>query len=302
MARSKSRIIQAVEYAGVMLAAWPLSRLPYQVALRIGERVGDGLYRLLKQRRTIALHNLDIAFGDTLSFEEKDRIVRAIFRNLGKSIAEVIHFPGLSDDFFRQKTEIVGIDHYLNARRKGRGVLYVSGHFGNWEMMGQMLSAAGYPLHVVVRPLDNPYLNRIVERLRTLHGNTLIARGGGLKQMIAALRKHEDVGVFMDQNTLRSRGIFVDFFGKPACTVPVVALLALRFNVPVIPAFIVRTGFDTHRLVLGEDIDILRSGDIDKDVARNTARFNTLLADIIRQHPDQWLWIHRRWKTQPEPE
>jgi KDO2-lipid IV(A) lauroyltransferase len=135
--------------------------------------------------------------------------------------------------------------------------------------------------------------------LRTLHGNKLLARRNGLRQILVALKNKEAVGILMDQNTRRSKGIFVDFFNKPACTIPVIAVIALRYNVPVIPGFIVRTGFDTHTLYLGPEIEIQRTGDAQKDIEVNTANFNKVIEDFIRRYPDQWFWIHNRWKTQP---
>ena len=300
MKLKKFRSVQFLEYAAAMLGTALFLLLPRPLALRLGEALGSLMYRLMRRLRAIGTKNLDIAFGDTLSPQEKQQIFRATFRNLGKSLVEVLHFPRMDRADLQQKVQIVGQEHFSKAMQKGHGVIYLTAHVGNWEMSGHAQSAAGYPLHIVVRPLDNQYLNRVVARLRTLHGNTLIAKGRGLKQMITALRKKEAIGILMDQNTLRDKGIFVDFFGKPACTTPVIALLALRYNAPVIPSFIIRTGFDTHTLTLGPEIDIVRTGDMQKDIETNTARFNTILEEVIRRYPDQWFWLHNRWKTQPE--
>lgn len=299
MKLKKLRVVQWIEYAAAMALALPFYLLPHSIAFRGGELIGELLYRVMNRRRAIGYKNLDIAFGNQLSKQEKQRILRANFRNLGKSLVEMIHFPKMSKRYLQEKVNIVGQENYLAAMSKGKGMIYLTAHFGNWEISSHAQSAAGHPLNIVVRPLDNPYLDNIVTTLRTLYGNTLLARGKGLKRMISALKNKEAVGILMDQNTMRSKGIFVDFFGKPACTVPVIAILALRYEVPVIPGFIVRTGFDTHTLYLGSEIDIQRTGDAQKDIEINTAHFNTIIEDFVRRYPDQWFWIHNRWKNQP---
>ena len=300
MKLNKFRIVQLLEFAAAMIFAWPLLALPIRVALKIGECIGIGMYWLLKRRRDLGYRNLTIAFGDTLTEQQKQAILKTTFRNLGKSLVETLHFPNMSKAYLAEHVEIVGLEHYLAAKAKGRGVLCLTGHVGNWEMSSHAQSAAGHPLSIVVRPLDNIYLNRKIERLRALHGNKLLARGqNGLKQILTALKANDMVGILMDQNTRRSKGIFVDFFGKPACTVPVIALVALRYHVPVISAFVVRTGFDTHKLMLGPEIEMERTGDTQKDIETNTAKLNRVLEEIIRQYPDQWFWVHNRWKTQP---
>ncbi len=297
----KFRIIQFLEFTVVMLVAWPLSLLPRRFAFHTGEMLGMGFYWLFKRRRDLGYQNLTIAFGETFTEQEKQAILKTTYRNLGKSLVETLHFPKMNAAYLAEHVQIIGQEHCLAAKAKGRGVLCMSGHIGNWEMSGQAQSAAGHPFSVVVRPLDNPYLNRMLERLRRLHGNRVLARGqNGLKQILTALKANDMVAILIDQNTRRSKGIFVDFFGKPACTIPVIALVALRYHVPVIPGFIVRTGFDTHELRFGAEIEMERTGDTPKDIEINTAKLNRVLEDIIRQYPDQWFWVHNRWKTQPE--
>lgn len=302
MKLKKYRLFQAIEFAAAMLVALPFLALPRRAALHVGEWVGEAMYRLMPRRRAIGLKNLEIAFGDTLSDDEKERILRTTFRNLGKSLAEVLHFSRMTPAEVRNKVTVVGQEHYLAARAHGKGVIYLAAHIGNWEMTPFAQAMSGYPLTVVARPLDNRYLDRVVTRIRMLHGNKVMARRNALRSIIAVLKRNESIGILMDQNTLKSRGIFVDFFGKPACTVPVIPLLALRRDVPVIPAFLVRTGFDTHTLHIHPPLDMVRTGDTQHDIAVNTARCNQVLEDFIRRHPDQWFWIHNRWKNQPERE
>jgi len=301
MKLKKLRIVQLIEYVAAMLFALPFYLLPHTIAFRGGELIGDLMYRVMIRRRTIGFKNMDIAFGSEFSEQEKQHILRSNFRNLGKSLVEVIHFPKMSKRYLQEKVKIIGQENYLAAMSKGKGVIYLAAHLGNWEMTPHAQSAIGHPLNIVVRPLDNPFLDSIVTKMRTMHGNKLLPRRNGLKQIISALKNKEAVGILMDQNTKRNQGIFVDFFGKSACTIPVIAILALRYDVPVISGFIVRTGFDTHTLYIGPEIEIQRTGDAQKDVEVNTANLNKIIEDFIRRYPDQWFWIHNRWKNQPLP-
>jgi KDO2-lipid IV(A) lauroyltransferase len=299
MKLKKLRIVQLIEYAAAMVFALPLYLLPHVVAFRVGEWLGELLYWIMRRRKAIGYKSLTIAFGNQLSEQKKQHILRITFRNLGKSVVEELHFPKMSTSYLREKVTVVGQEHYLAAASKGKGIICLNAHIGNWEMSSHAWSAIGCPLNIVVRPLDNQFLDKLVTKLRTMHGNKLLTRRNSLRQIVAALQNKEIVGILMDQNTLRSRGIFVDFFGKPACTIPVIAVLALRYDVPVLPTFIVRTGFDTHTLYIGQKIEIKRTGDSQQDIAINTAAFNRVIEDFIRQHPDQWFWIHNRWKVQP---
>jgi KDO2-lipid IV(A) lauroyltransferase len=296
---NKLPLVQFIEYAVAMVVALPLYLLPHAVAFRVGEWLGTLLYWIMRRRRAIGYKNLTIAFGNQLSEQEKQHILLVTFRNLGKTVVEVLHFPKMSSSYLREKVKVVGQEHYLAADSKGKGIICLNAHIGNWEMSSHAWSVVGCPLNIVVRPLDNQFLDKRVTKLRTMHGNTLLTRRNSLKQIISALQNKELVGILTDQNTLRSKGIFADFFGKPACTIPVIAILALRYDVPVLSTFIVRTGFDTHTLHIGPEIEIQRTGDSQQDIAINTAAFNRVIEDFIRQHPDQWFWIHNRWKVQP---
>ncbi|MCP4400994.1 MAG: lysophospholipid acyltransferase family protein [bacterium] len=292
-------IVQFLEYAAVMTLTAPFYLLPHKSALRTGELLGKLTYWLLSSRRDIGRKNLRIAFGDELSDEQREDILRTTFKNFGKSMIETLRMPKVSREELLDRVEIVGEEYCRAAMAKGRGLIYLTGHMGSWEFSSHSYSAAGYLANTVMRPLDNHFLNEAICKRRMMFGNKLIFRGNGLRQILSALKKGERVGILMDQNTLRSKGIFVDFFGKPACTIPVIAIIALRYNVPVVPGFIIRTGFDTHRLSFGPEIEIARSGDIQKDIEVNTTTFNKIIEDVIRKYPDQWFWIHNRWKTQP---
>lgn len=273
--------------------------LPHTLSLKMGAWLGDLFYALNRRRRQIALKNLEIAFGTTKSPAERSAIARATCQNLGKSLVEIIRFPKLDPTYFQTKVTYVGLENYLNARDKGRGVIYYGSHFGNWELMPTAHAVNGYPTTFVVRSLDNPFLNQWIASLRTRFGNKVLDRREGLRKMLGILKNKESLGIVMDQNTSKKKGIFVNFFGKLACTNPVVALLALKYDTPVLPVFIVRTGLDHHTIYIEKEVELQRTGDFKRDLEVNTAAFNQILETYIRRYPDHWFWVHNRWKTQP---
>jgi KDO2-lipid IV(A) lauroyltransferase len=181
-------------------------------------------------------------------------------------------------------------------------VLFLTGHLGAWELSAFAHSLYGHPLNVVMRPLDNPYLDRLARRYRTMHGNKVVdkdfARG-----LIAAMHKGETVGVLMDTNMIVSQGVFVDFFGYKASTATGVARLALKTDAAVIPGFTVWDPvLQKYRLRFDPAVKLIRTKDRDADIFSNTQLFTNILEDYIRRFPDQWLWVHRRWKTRPRGE
>jgi KDO2-lipid IV(A) lauroyltransferase len=265
----------------------------------MGARLGDLFYLLNKHRRQLALKNLEIAFGATHSPAERIAIARAAYRNLGKSIVEIIRFPKLDIAYLKTKITVIGIENLLEAKNKGRGIIYLAAHFGNWELMSLAHAANGYPATIVGRPLDNPFLDRWILSLRTFFGHKTLTTRKSLREMIRAIKNKESLAVLMDQNTTKSAGIFVDFFGRSACTTPVIALLASKYDVPVIPVYIVRNGFDQHTVYFEKEPILQKTDDVDADLKTNTAALTKILETWIRRHPDHWFWIHNRWKTRP---
>jgi KDO2-lipid IV(A) lauroyltransferase len=195
-----------------------------------------------------------------------------------------------------------GFENFERAVARGKGVLFLTGHLGAWELSAFAHSLYGYPLNIVMRPLDNPYLDRMARHYRTLHGNKAVdkdfARG-----LIAAMRAGKTVGVLMDTNMISGQGVFVDFFGRPACTASGVARVALKTDAAVVPGFTIwDPGLKKYRLRFDPPVKLIRTKDREADVAANTALFTKIIEDYVRRYPDQWLWVHRRWKTRPAGE
>jgi len=232
---------------------------------------------------------------------ERERIISGVFKNLGRLLAEFSHFPKLSPSNIAQVVVYDGFENYAAAVQRGRGVLYLTAHFGAWELCSFSHATYGHPLKFVVRPLDNPLVNSLVNHYRTLSGNQTIEKKNSLKEILVTLKKNGAVGILVDQNTTRDAGIFANFFGVPACTTPSIVSIALRTGATIILAALIwDRQLRKHRLLFGLPVELAKTGDLQKDIQVNTERCNQILEELVREYPDQWLWVHRRWKTRPE--
>jgi len=196
-----------------------------------------------------------------------------------------------------------GLDHYRQARDAGEGVLILTGHLGAWELSSFYHSLMGYPMSMVIRRLDNERVDQLVNSIRCLHGNTVVHKDDFARGLISAMRQGETVGILMDTNMTPPQGLFVDFFGTQACTASGVAKVALKTGAAVLPGFLLwEESAQRYLLHFGERLELIRSDDHEADIEANTALFTNVLENYIRRYPDQWLWLHRRWKTRPEGE
>lgn len=246
--------------------------------------------------RRIAMQNLSFAFSQ-LEIEERKRIADGVFASIARLLVALARFPSMNLGNIGHWIEYEGLEHYQGAKQKGRGVLVATAHLGNWELSAFAHALLTEPMNVMVRPLDNPLLDRLVERRRTLSGNHLITKRDAARRVLKALRQNEAVGVLIDQNTSASEGVFVEFFGKLACANPGFVKLAFRSGAPVVPGFALWDE-SRGRYVLRFYPEVPLSG----DAAADTQRIHSLFEEIIRTHLDQWMWIHRRWKTRPAGE
>jgi KDO2-lipid IV(A) lauroyltransferase len=276
--------------------------LPRSGALSFGRLVGWLIFKLDKKHRLVCLNNLDIAFGDTLERRRKEEIVKNTFRNFGAFLFELLRLPRMSREKLGKIAEIKGLARLKKAYGKNKGVLLFTAHLGNWELMGIHQGTLGFPLNVVARPLDNHVLNRMLDRRRTLYGNRVIKKRNALPDILRALRKGEGVAILIDQNVQRKEGVFVDFFGKKACTTPALAAIALRTGAAIIPAFAVPTADGKYLFIYEKELIYRKSGDHQRDILEITARATRVIEDYVRRYPDCWLWMHRRWKTRPVEE
>lgn len=276
--------------------------LPASLAYSVGEGLAALLYRFDHKHRLIAHENLRRAFNGQLSPPEIAELARSTFINLGRTVVETCRILRINQENFRQFIRIEGYEHFQQAKRRGKGIIYITAHLGSWELLPLASALMGEPLSIVTRPLDNPYLDRAINRLRTAWGTKVLTKKLVMPALVQALLRGESVGILMDQNITWKEGVFVDFFGMPACTALAPALLALRTNASVLPAAIVRYGRDRHTILVEKEIPLIRTGHLKADVVANTASFTRAIEALVRREPAQWLWVHRRWKTQPRTE
>lgn len=275
--------------------------LPRQVALMLGSGLGRLLYLALKRRRRIALENLRLAFGDEVSAEKREEICRKSFQNIGKTAIEFLRFPQLTFDNIWEEVTVEGKEHLIQALNQGKGTIVFLPHFGNWELLALVYGALiPNRAKAIAFPLKNRYLDALVSKYRQHLSLELITRKQAVRTTLRALRENFAVGFFADQNAGRE-GVFVDFFGKPASAVRGPATLALKTGAPLLLSLDVRQPDDRHCVLITPAIDLEISGDLERDVQTNTERILKILEGYIRQYPDQWLWTHNRWKTQPDP-
>ena len=273
-----------------------LARLPRRPAYWLGARFGDVAYLCLARRRRVTLDNLEIAFGGEKSASERHAIARATFRNLGEHLIDFSRLRWLTPDTFQAVVAVEGLERVEQLLARRAGLLMLSAHFGSWELAAAVALCLEPRLHVIVRPLDNPALDRLVDAYRRHVGCDVIPKNQALSVSLKALRRGEIIALLMDQSSLRREGIPVPFFGAEAYTSIGPALMALRSGCPVIGVFLVRQGLGKHRLVFSDEIPIRRSGNLRRGIADNTRRFNQLIESYVRAYPDHWFWLHRRWK------
>jgi len=291
-------IFAYLEYLVVRGVRFIFRLIPEHSALWLGRRLGGVAFHLDREHRNVALQNLDLAFGREKSKEELRGIARRTFQHLGMTAVEFFRIPETDLDTFRKKVTVEGLENVrelLDNRKKG--ALLLLSHLGNWELMGFLSKLLELPISVIARPVKkNPWVDRLVSEIRGKTGLEVIFTEKASRKVIQALSRNRLVGILIDQRAKRSEGVWVDFFGKKAPTTPSLAVLAMRTGAPVIPVFMVRDGFERHRVLIQEPLEMVQSGDVRKDVEINTQRITRTLESMVRRFPDQWFWVHRRWE------
>ncbi len=275
--------------------AWVLAHLPPGIGLAVGRRLGDALWWLLPQRRRVTLDNLTRSFGREQSPAELRHLGRRSFQHVGMNLIEACRYFLRPTDVMLSRVRVEGDEHLRTAVAQGRGVLILTAHYGNWELLAAAHSLTGLPLSIVIRPLDHPLLDDLAARFRRRSGAELIIKRQAVREVLLALRRQRLVGILLDQNATRAEGVFVPFFGVPASTSKGLAVLALRTGAPVLPAVVRRDPDGRHCVDIGAPIPPPPDG----DVTTYTATFNQVLEATIRRAPEQWLWMHARWRTRP---
>jgi KDO2-lipid IV(A) lauroyltransferase len=288
-----------LEYALIWPAVKLLGLLPRPVSHAVAGLFGMIVYAGAPRLRAVGQKNLAMAMPD-LPAAERARILRGVFRNLARMLAEITQFPRCTRDNISQVFAYDGFENYAEAVARGRGVLYLTAHLGAWELSAFCHATMGHSMYVLIRALDNPYLNELVNRYRTMSGNQIIEKRDFLRGILAAMKENQAVGILIDQNSSMTEGVFVDFFGIPACTAAGMARIAMRTGAAVVPAFMLWNQADgRYRLRFDPPLELVSTGDTDADVVANTQLFMKTIEGYVRRYPDQWLWIHRRWKTRP---
>lgn len=288
-----------IEYAAARSVVLLLSLMPASWAMSTGRRVGRLAHSMAGKLRTTGERNLLLAFPEK-SDSERKKILSDCFQSLGRQLGLFSQFPAASRESLLNLIEGEGLEHLENAKASNRPVILFTGHVGAWEMSSFGLSLKDHPLSFLVRRIDNPKVEEFVDRARTRFGNQSVDKRGAARSMLKILQSGGTLGLLVDLNTLDDEAIFVDFFGIPASTTFMVAKLALRTNAAVLPVFApwdeARGKFILHVL---PEVEVERTGDETEDVRSLTAKLTNVVESYIRRYPDQWLWIHRRWKTRP---
>jgi KDO2-lipid IV(A) lauroyltransferase len=293
---------QRLEFIVVLVLVRALGALPRSLARVIGARLGVLTFILTGRLRRTGERNLQIAYPES-DAAWRNRTLRQLYRNLGLHLAEFCRMSHYTPESTRSFIRYAGLEHYLAARDRGQGVLVVTGHLGLWELSSFYHSLMGYPMSMVIRRLDNPLVDRLVNGIRCLHGNTVLHKDDFARGLLGAMRRGDTVGILMDTNMTPPQGVFVDFFGTPACTASGLARVAMRTEAAILPGFLTwREDERTYVLEFGESLELVRSGDDEQDMVTNTQICTTAIEAWVRRYPEQWLWVHRRWKTRPAGE
>jgi KDO2-lipid IV(A) lauroyltransferase len=293
---------ERIEYWLVVAVARGLGRMPRGLARLLAGGLAWSVYRALGRLRRVGVRNLEMALP-ALHPDERKRILRGVYRHLGWQLVEFCRMPRYTAENTKGWIRTEGLEHYLAAQARGKGVLIVTGHLGAWELSSFYHSLMGYPMGMVIRRLDNRFLDDYVNGIRCLHGNRVLHKDDFARGLLTAMRGGDTVGILMDTNMTPPQGVFVEFFGRPACTASGLARVALKTGAAVLPGFMLWEPSERkYVLHFGPEIEFARTDDAEADIVAATQKCTSVIEAWIRRYPDQWLWIHRRWKTRPAGE
>lgn len=276
--------------------------LPLSVSRVVAEAVASLAFYLTPQRRSVAERNLTVAMPEIGPHRRKE-IIRGVYSNLGRVVLALSRMPRLNPGNIENWIQYEGYEYFEQALQRGKGALFMTAHLGNWELSAFAHAVYGHPMYVMVRPLDNPLLDRQIDDIRTACGNRTIHKQEFGRTLIQALRKNEAVGILVDQNVTGEDRVFVQFFGVPASATSGFAKIAMRTGATVIPGFALwKPELRRYVLKFYPPLEMVSTGDEERDIQTNTQACQSLLEKVIREHPEQWLWIHQRWKARPPGE
>jgi KDO2-lipid IV(A) lauroyltransferase len=290
---------ETAEFAVVWVFVYAMRLFPRGLVRAIGAMIGAIAFHALGRLRRVGLRNLALALPE-LTAKEREAILRSEYRNLGLLLAEFCKMPDYTAASASRFIRYEGLENYLRARERGKGVLVLTGHLGAWELSSFYHSLMGMPMGMVIRRLDNPLVDAFVNRIRCQHGNRVIHKDDFARGLIASMRAGETVGILMDTNMTPPQGVFVPFFGVQACTASGMARIAEKTGAAVVPGFLLWEASERkYVLHFGAELPVIHTGDAEQDAVSNTAAFTAAIEGYVAQYPEQWLWMHRRWKTRP---
>lgn len=297
---ARKRLHREIVFLFFKMVSFFILILPLRVSVFVGACLGRVCFYILEPQRQKALHNLNIAFGDTKSAHEKRIIAEKVFENLGINVAEIVSFYKLDKKHINKYIRAQGFNIIEDIAGHKRPAIILSAHLGNWEMLAHYLALNGFPIHVVARRVRMDAFERFLDKARKRNGLKVLHRDDSAKEAVKVLKAHKFLGVMPDQDMDSVSGVFVDFFGIKAWTPHGPSALHFLTGAPIIPLFIVRraSGFGLEILV-EEPMELIATGDRKKDIAENTQRYTRLIENYIRRFPEQWVWFHERWKTRP---
>jgi len=293
---------RTLEYWLVVVVARSLGAMPRWLSRLLADGLASAIFHSLGRLRRVGERNLSLALPD-LPGSERSRILRSVYRYLGWQLVEFCRMPRYTRENTRGWIRTDGLEHYLAAEALGRGVLVLTGHLGVWELSSFYHSLMGHPMGMVIRRLDNGRLDEFVNDIRCLHGNRVLHKDDFARGLLSAMHAGGAVGILMDTNMTPPQGEFLKFFGITACTASGLARIALKTGAAVLPGFMLwEPAEKKYVLHFGPELHFSETGDTETDVLAATQKCNDVLESWIRRYPEQWLWIHRRWKTRPAGE
>lgn len=303
MSKKRSDLQNKLELLAVRLILGGIGLFPLSTSMRIGEGFGRFFYRIQKRLRFVGFRNLELALPE-LPRREHEKILRGSFESLGRQMGMVSHFARFTPERLHAMVDVEGLDYLKEAQTAGRGVILFSGHFGGWELSISTFPAFGFDWNVLVRRIDNPLVENLVESLRTRLGSRTIDKKTSARGMYRLLQNAERLGILADLNSQEREGVFVDYFGIPASTATGLARLALRTNSQVLPFFTIwQEEKKRYLLKVCAPVEIPAvGGDTEENTRILTQTVTSVIEEYVRLYPDQWMWIHKRWNTRPPGE
>jgi Kdo2-lipid IVA lauroyltransferase/acyltransferase len=276
-----------------------MSHVPIPVARFMGRAIGMISLLIPFKRKGIAFENIKTSLGESLGKRDLSRVNRKFLLHFSQMLFELPHIFRMDQDNLKEYVTFSNEETLIKAVSKGKGVFILTGHLGNWEILSAAASIRFGNTSVVARPFDNEELDDLMTSLRSRFGTEIITKQKAMRKLLNAIQRKRIIGILLDQNVDWYEGACVTFFNRWACTNKGLALLALRTGAPVIPAFALRRKDGRYRIIIGNEIPLIKTGDKTKDIEENTALYTQIIEDFIRKYPEQWFWFHNRWKTRP---